>query len=358
MIRANIILEAIVFNKAAYLFISFLVVLSFSCAKNRENAVASMEQLHAENGIPVSVRKLDAEDFSVFLKYPGLIEASSESTASAALEDVVRTVSARVGETVREGDIIVSFSEDNRTLAQAVLSHGNARTAFERASALFRSNDISRQDFDSVRMQYEISTTNLKAANDMVYVKAPISGTITQLNVRVTQNVRPGTALFTVSNSNAFEAKLHVGMNEIGRIKTGARAFIESQNIEGRITQVSLAMDSQKQAFPVTVVFNGAHSASRLVSGMNVDVSVETYRSDKAIILAQRELVRTDTGPTVFIPENNRVRQIAVQTGAEKGLQVEIIGGLREGDMIVSEGVQHISSESKIIIVPGIIGGR
>ena len=190
----------------------FLLFFCANCGGNKEDSAASMEQLHAENGFPVSIRELETEDFSVFLKYPALISASSESTARAALDDVVRSISARVGQTVKQGDIIVSFSADNRTLQQAVLSHENTRAAFNRASTLFRSNDISRQDFDSIRMQYELAQTNLRAANDMIYVKAPISGTIAQINVHVTENVRPGMALFTVSNSNAFEARLHVGV--------------------------------------------------------------------------------------------------------------------------------------------------
>ena len=349
--------------------LSLSVFLLFSCGnkgKGTTDAAASMEQLHAENGQPVSVRELETEDFSVYLKYPALINASSESTASATLNDVVRSISVKVGDTVRQGDVIVFFSPDNQILQQATLAHGNARTAFERMSLLFRSSDISRQDFDTIRMQYEISQTNLKAANDMVYVKAPISGTVTQINVRVTENVRPGTPLFTISNSNAFEARLYVGAEEIERIQVGARAFIdlargkapavtplESQTIEGRITQVSLIMDSQKQAFPVTVFFNGGDR--RLVSGMNVDIAVEVYRSEKAIVLSRQELIQTETGLVAFVVENNILRQIAVQTGEEKGMHVEITGGLNEGDYIVSEGVQQINSQSKINIVPAIL---
>ena len=359
-------MEAIVLRKTAYFNLFLLVILIISCGGKKENKAASMEQLHAKNGQPVSVRMIEFEDFSVYLKYPALIQASSESTAYAGLSDVVRTISAKVGDTVRQGDNVVSFSADNQILQQAVLAHGNAQNAFNRMNALFRSNDISRQEFDTVRMQYELAQTNLRAANDMVYVKAPISGTITQINVRVTENVRPGSALFTVSNSNAFEAKLYVGAEEIERIQVGARAFINLSrsadislsSIEGRITQVSLIMDSQRQSFPVTVVFNGGNRS--LASGMNVDIAVETYRSKEAIVLARRELVQTDSGPVIFVVDNTsevmpHARRVAVQTGKEKGLRVEIIGGISQGDHIVSEGVQRISEETRLNIVPAVL---
>jgi multidrug efflux pump subunit AcrA (membrane-fusion protein) len=118
-------------RKTMYLVLFLLVFLALSCSGNKDSAAASMEQLPAENGQPVSVRKITPEDFSVFLKYPALIQASSESTAYAGLNDVVRTISARVGETVRQGDIIMSFSADNQILQQAALRSEERRVGKE-----------------------------------------------------------------------------------------------------------------------------------------------------------------------------------------------------------------------------------
>jgi RND family efflux transporter MFP subunit len=342
------------FKKLVCVIVSLWVFSMVSCGKGQESA-ASMEQLHAENGRPVSVRKLEVEDFSVYLKYSTVLYASSESTAYVSLSDVVRTISAQVGDTVKQDDVIVSFSPDNQSLRQATLAYENALSAFNRSSALFSNNDISRQNFDTVQMQYEIARANLKAANDMVYVKAPISGTITQINVRPTENMRPGAPLFTVSNQNGFQARFYVGADEIERIKTGARVYISesTQHIEGRISQVSLTMDSQKQAFPVTAFFDVENS--RIFSGMGVDLAVEIYRNEKAIVLSRKELIETDMGYAAFLANGNTARQVSVQVGQERGLRLEITGGLQQGDMLVSEGAQQLSADVKLNIVPALI---
>jgi RND family efflux transporter MFP subunit len=345
------------FRKNVFFVLLILpVFLAASCAENKEQTAVSMDQLHTENGQPVSVRRLEAEDFSVYLKYPTIIYAASESTAYAGLSDVVRRISVKVGEQVSQDAVIVSFSADNQTLRQAALAHENAANAFNRSRALFKNNDISRQDYDSVRMQYELARANLKAANDMVYVKAPISGTVTQINVHATENIRPGSPLFTVSGQSGFEARFYVGAAEIDRIQSGARVRINEgvaqnsmQSIEGRVTQVSLTMDSQKQAFPVSAFFETANN--KLVSGMGVDISVETYRNEKAIVLSRKELVETENGFTAFVAEGDTARQVAVQSGQEQGFRVEIAGGLSEGDMLISEGIRHIASEQKINVV-------
>jgi RND family efflux transporter MFP subunit len=340
-------------KKVRCFIITLSVFLALSCVGNKDSgeAAVSMERLYAENGQPVSVRRLEPEDFSVYLKYPTVVYAASESTAYASLSDVVRSISAKVGDTVRQDDVIVTFSTDNQALRQATLTHENALASFNRSSALFKNNDISRQDYDSARTQYEIARANLKAANDMVYVKAPISGTITQIHVHSTENVQPGTPLFTVSGRNGYEARFYVSAAEIDRIQTGARAFINdpSQNIEGWITQISLTMDSRKQAFPVTAFFETA--SNKLVSGMGVDLSVETYRNEKAIVLSREELVETAVGYTAFVAEQNTARQVAVRIGHERGLRLEIASGLEEGELLISEGIQRLAPDTKINVV-------
>lgn len=350
---ASVFLKNRAGRKTKICVISFSVFLALSCAGNKDSGVAamSMERLYAEKGRPVNVRRLETEDFSVYLKYPTVVYAASESAAYASLNDVVRKISAQVGDTVEQDEVIVSFSADNQSLRQAALAHENALAAFRRSSALFKNNDISRQEYDSVRTQYEIAVANLKAANDMVYVKAPIAGRITRLNVRPTENVRPGAPLFTVSGRNGYEARFYVSAAEIDRIQAGARAFIKdpSLNIEGRVTQVSLTMDSRMQAFPVSAFFET--TSGKLVSGMGVDLSVETYRNEKAIVLSRSELLETAEGPTAFVVVENTALQFAVRPGQEQGLRLEIISGLEAGDLLISGGIQNLAPDTKINIV-------
>jgi RND family efflux transporter MFP subunit len=182
----------------------------------------------------------------------------------------------------------------------------------------------------------------------MVYVKAPITGTITQINVRPTENARPGMPLFTVSSRNGFEARFYVGLDEIDRIAAGARVYIDepAQKIEGRVTQVSLAMDGTKQAFPVAAFFDGENR--KIVSGMGVDIAVETYHNEKAIVLSRKELLQTAGAYTAFVADGEKPRQLSVQVGQEQGLKFEITGGLHEGDMLICDGLDRLSPDTKL----------
>jgi RND family efflux transporter MFP subunit len=335
------------------------LVSAVSCAGESETEAdvpqaVSMETMYAENGYPVSVRTLKAEEFSVYLKYPTVLQAQSESTAYASLSDVVRNINAKVGDRVERDQVILSFSQDNQALEQARFSYENARQTYMRSSALFDAADISPQDFEAVRTRYEIARTAFEAASGMINVKSPIAGTLTRLDVHVTENVRPGTPLFTVTGSGGFETRFYVGADEIDRVNTGARVYIgkPEQNIQGRISQVSLMMDSAKQAFPVSAWFdvNGVNSvhARNLVSGMGVDVAVEAYHNGKALVLSRTEMVRTGEGYAAFIADGGVAKQVTVELGEASGLRYEIAAGLYEGDLLICEGQQRLTEDTRL----------
>ena len=326
------------------------VLIVSSCAGKKEAAVQAdtgIEQIQVSQGTAVHVRVLKPEDFSVYLKYPSTVYAQSESTAYAAISDVVRNINVKVGDRVEQDQVILSLSMDNQAYQRAALAWENAQTSYERNRLLFANGDISRQNFDNITMQYELARANYNAARDMVYIKAPISGTITQLNVHPTANVNPGAALFTVSGRNGYEAQFYVGADEIEQVRSGARVIIDQgrndggMNIEGRITQVSLVMDSVKQAFPVTASFD--MNSRKLASGMGVDIAVETYRNEKAIVVSRSELTKTGEGFQAYVAQGNKAEAVSVELGQAQGMKHEVIRGLEAGDMLVSEGAQGLA---------------
>jgi RND family efflux transporter MFP subunit len=356
-------LEIIMTRQLYFAAVAATLVLAVSCAgKSGTEAAApravSMETLYAENGYPVSVRTLRVETFSAYLKYPTVLQAQSESTAYASLNDVVRKINIKVGDRVERDQVILSFSQDNKDFQRARLSYENAKRTYDRSRALFTAADISRQEFDTVRMQYEIASSAFDVASDMINVKSPIAGTITRLDVHVTENVRPGTPLFTVAGASGFEARFYVGAREIDHIKTGARVYAgdTEQNMEGRISQVSLMMDSAKQAFPVTAYFDSGYR--NMVSGMGIDVAVETYRNDHALVLSRTELVQTGAGYTAFIADDGVAKQVPVELGTVSGLRYEIRSGLSEGNLLVYEGQQRLLDDTRLNTVTVLADGR
>jgi membrane fusion protein, multidrug efflux system len=326
-----------------------LFFLLSSCTEESTHLKAkSIEQIYAQEGRPVQVRTIKPAVFSAYLTYPAEFRARTQSTAYAKISDVVRELYVKVGDKVKRDQVVLSFSIDNSDYQQAKLSFENAEAAYNRTKALFAAAGISRQDFDNTRTQYEISKEAFKSAGEMIQVKAPIDGYITQMNVRTSVNVNPGDPLFTVSNQDGFEAYFFVAADERDDIRTGAHAIIEGKNetIEGRITEASLIMDPVRKAFPVKAFFAGKPKS--LVGGMSVDVSVEVYRNEQAVVVQQQELVREGSEWFAFIIQKGHAVKKQLATGREQNLEYEIVSGLTAGDVLVTSGAQELSDGEKI----------
>ncbi|MDA8425453.1 MAG: efflux RND transporter periplasmic adaptor subunit [Treponema sp.] len=318
-------------------------------AAKTETAQKSMEQIHAEEGMPVKVRRLALEPFSVYLQYPATLNARSEATASASLPEVVREIHGAVGDLVRRHEVIVQFSQDNANYQQATVALESAKAAYERFKTMFDNSAVSPQDFDAVKVQYAQAQAGFKTIDDMINVKAPIDGYLTQLDVQVSDNVNPGTPLFTVSKLDAIEAKLWVGANEIRQIKTGQTAVVHDMGtpLRGTVTQVALVMDARQMAFPVTATFADPRFA--LAGGGSADISVEVYRSE-AIVAHLNELVQEGGKYYAFVVENGVARRRELSLGRRSDLSYEILGGLRSGDELVTQGAQGLSDGMKVQI--------
>ena len=336
--------------------IATIALLALACmgcgvhAGSGKQASRSMEQIYKEDGVPVRVRTLATKPFSAYLKYPATLKARLESAAVASIPEVVREVHARIGDHVRKGDVIVSLSQDNANYQQAKAARDTAEATYTRFKTMYDSSNISAQDFDTMKVQYAQAKSAFKTMDDIINVKAPIDGYVTALNVQVTDNVYPGAPLFTVSNLDAIEAKLYVTPEEARMVRTGQPAIVEEdgQSIRGTVTQVSLIMDPQHKAFPVTASF--ANQGFALTSGITADVALEVYRAP-AIAVKEKELAREIDTWYAFVVDGDTARRRALKIGHQDGLSFEVLDGLKPGDKLVTEGAQSLNDGMKVRVV-------
>jgi membrane fusion protein, multidrug efflux system len=313
-------------------------------------AARNMEEIYKQEGIPVRLRSLAKEPFSAYLKYPATLKAKLESSATASVSEVVREVRRQVGDYVQKDEVVVELSRENANYQQARAALDTAEASYARYKSMFDKSDISPQDFDNVKAQYAQAKAGFKTIDDIVNVKAPIAGYVTRLDARISDNTYPGSPLFTVSNLDSIEARLYVTGEEARMARRGQAALIEEggRSLRGIVTQVSLIMDGQRKAFPVTASFS--NPGSYLTSGVTTDVALEVY-SSSAIVVSQKELLRQNDKYYAFVGEEGVAKRRELRLGRREGLRYEVLAGLNPGDELVSEGAQSLVDGVKILSV-------
>ena len=327
------------------------LTLAFSgCQKMEVGTVKNIEDIHKEEGIPVRASMIAPQEFSTFLNYTSTLTGVEESTASAMVSDKVADILAEVGDYVEKDQLIVTFPKDNPSIQyeQSRIAYEMARKAYLRVKNIYESNGLSRQEYDNAESQYRVSLANWESIQKMVEVRAPIAGFLTKLNVQKTDNVDPGTPLFTISEYSRQKATIWVSDNEIFQIKKGQKAYAEWNGITipGEVVKVDLSMDQQKNAFAVLVEFdNRFHS---VLSGVMADIKIITYTNEDAIVLPRKDLVNDGDAWYAYLVNGQTCRKQPVEIGHQQGMNMEISTGLTSGDQVIVEGLSMVRDNVKI----------
>ncbi|MBL1213787.1 MAG: efflux RND transporter periplasmic adaptor subunit [Ignavibacteriae bacterium] len=328
--------------------------LIISCG-NGEHESKSMEQIYKEEGVPVKVSKIEKESFSSNLTYNTVLSGIKESSASAMIGGRIENVLVKVGDYVEKDQLLVTFPTDNPATQyyQAKVAYENALSMYERYKSLFETGGISAQELDNIKTQFEVNKANWNSVKKTVKVLAPISGYVTKVAVNESDNVRKETQLVTVADLSRLKASINVSENEIDEITKGTQAEAHwlGKTIQGKVTQVDMAMDPYTQAFNADVVFD--NSDRKLMAGLTVEVNIKGSTQENTISVERKNLVKKGNEFYAFVVNNSAAKQRKLILGKNRGLFVEVVQGLNENDLLITEGQMFLEDNSKIKIING-----
>jgi len=250
-------------------------------------------------------------------------------------------------------------SDKELEIAKASLAESRGRVAAQKAAVA----------------QARASYNEAQADLDKTVIYSPISGTITQLNVELSERVlgssfNQGTHIMTVADLDKMEARVDVDENDVVLIRESQEATIEidafkDMKFDGIVTQIgnsakSRGIGTQNEVvnFEVRVLLVDKHK--RIRPGMSCDADIKTAtRKDvfsvpiQSVTARMNDQVYDENTPAskrkpkevVFIVKDNKVKMKEVKTGISDDDYYEIISGLEENEKVVSGPYRALSKE-------------
>lgn len=331
------------------IIIAAIALTILACAKEKTH-VRSMEEIYKEEGVPVLTSSVTADTFSKEITFNATLTGNMQSFETAALTGRIKKVHAKIGEKVVKNQIIVSFPADNPSAgySQAKAAYENAKSLAERTDELYKIGGVSLQDLENAQTSYKVSKANWDNVCKLLIVKAPISGIITEINVRETDNVEDGAPLFTVAKLSTMKAKIWINESDILAVKKGMEVSVMWKNIQktGKIVSVSMAMDNVMRAFAAEVEIDNADLS--LKTGVTAEIRVVTVKKD-AVIFVPIKLVKTiDANSIVWCATDGKAVGKKVKVGIRNDDMIEIVSGLTTSDVLITAGHSQVKNGSKL----------
>ncbi len=216
----------------------------------------------------------------------------------------------------------------------------------------------SKMQVEAAKANIEQVSTNLKYTT----IYAPLDGTIGISQVRLGAAVAPGsTPLNTISSDNPVAADLQIDESEIPRFlklqnqKSAGRDSTlvllqpngATYRYPGSVRIIDRAVDPQTGTLRVRIAF--PNPDKQLKPGLNANVRVKNSTGQPQLLIPYQAVTEQMSEYFVFVVgDSSKVSQKKVTLGARINDKVIVKDGIKEGDMIVTEGTQKIRDGVKV----------
>lgn len=186
-----------------------------------------------------------------------------------------------------------------------------------------------------------------KSASPQITFYAQTEGYVTEVLVKEGEYVEVGTSFIKLTSLNQVWVDAQVYSNEIQKISgsNSFQVFSETYPDEvytGRLVFSNPSVEDGRKVQLLRLKIDNAKN--KLIPGMMVYVSPK--QNSKPVLAVPKSAVLLEKMKTVWVlAHENTFEQRMVKTGAENKFWIEITSGLKQGDIVVTEGAYLISSE-------------
>jgi multidrug efflux pump subunit AcrA (membrane-fusion protein) len=180
-------------------------------------------------------------------------------------------------------------------------------------------------------------------------VKSPIDGVITERKSTAGELVNKESQIYTVSEPTELWVLAEIKEANIGQVKVGQDAnftvvAFPSEQFHGKVVRIANRVEEQSRTLEVRIEVNNADG--RLKAGMFADVEIVTTVQENVLIIPDTAIQTEGDNQIVFVSlGEGKFQKRVVTLGMEQHGQLEVTGGIKDGEKIVTAGSFILKSE-------------
>ncbi|MDR2667381.1 MAG: efflux RND transporter periplasmic adaptor subunit [Holosporales bacterium] len=296
------------------------------------------------------------------VKSIGTLKANAEVVIKAEIPGKIAEILFTEGSDVQEGDELIRFESDlyksEREKNQAMYTLRKAE--FERVEKLYNQKVGSQKNYDEALAQMNEAKAQLDSSTfqlSKTVIRAPFNGTIGIMKGSVSPGniVQQHTELVDIVDNSYVRAEFSVPVKYISEIAVGQSVEIVVDAFKDRVFNGSLdAIDSEVDTKNNSILVRAVipNRNGNLKHGMFATITLVTGEKTDVILIDEDALGREGAVEFVWVvDEKGRAYRKRVLTGAKDASGVEILAGLKEGDVVVISGQHKLTDGAKTKIL-------
>lgn len=320
-----------------------------------QSQLASVNTSYAESSQVLancqwSLNNTDVEDVFGYVYYYGLTQ-EAQSTV-----DSLERQKEQLTKSVEQAEVNVTLAEKEynsaqRNLAQGLLSaeqtlslrqlaYNTAQETYDIAMAYLEEDAAAQEEiYAQTQEKWKEFSSHIDGSN----VCAQYTGVITGVDLAAGDSIQTGTVLVTLYNMEEVTMTVTVYEEDMTDIALGSKANISfiaypDTTILAEVTEISEAGSNSdgNVTYDVTVTLQG--DVSGLYQGMTGEITFVTEEIKDVLYVSRRAVfVDGDRSYVKMRAENGDIVEKTITTGFTDGVNIEIVEGLSEGDIVLIE---------------------
>ena len=389
-----------------------LLVLAFvpSCSSTNPKNAQQAEAASPPPALVVETAKVGWRELQRSVDAVGTLDPNEEVTVSSLVEGTVEKLFVDLGDGVRTGQVIAELDTRELELAvhqqqaalqqelarlgladanasvdeattsqvrQAEATFEEARLRLDRTKKLAEQGVLPKQQLEEQQARYDVAEAAVRSSRETVRniratiaarkvsltlaekkladarVTAPISGFIKDRLVSEGQFLKSNSPVVTIVQNSPLKLRVDVPESAVAFVRAGrpvqfhVDAFPD-RTFEGRISRISPSVDQQSRTLKIEAMAD--NSAGVLKPGFFARVTIQTDRRDRVLVVPSAALFNFSGLEKLFVIENGKVAERIVRSGTRLDDQVEIVEGLKEGEVVAASNIENLQQGREVSV--------
>lgn len=301
---------------------------------------------NAGGSVTVEAVKVESLSLPQTITAVGSLRSDESVTLRPEVAGRISKIAFQEGQRVAKGILLVQLDpavpEAETQQARANLTL--ARTKYDRAVDLAKSNFISSQAKDEADNNLKIAEASLQLAQAKLAktdLRAPFSGIIGLRSVSVGDYVKEGADLVNLESIDPLKVDFRVPEIYMRQVQVGQALQIQldalpGKTFEGKVLAVNPLIDAAGRSVVIRAVVRNPDTSLR--PGMFARVRLITRDAKDALVLPEQALVPQGDQQFVYRIVDGKAVRTKVEVGQRRDAKVEVLSGIAKDDVVVTAG--------------------
>lgn len=318
--------------------------------------------------VTVSAMTVSESNWQKSLYSSGSLRAVRGVNITTELAGLVQSIYFTPGSEVKAGTVLVQLN------AASDIALLNSLKANAELAALTYQRDKAQYEIKAVSKQLvETDAANLKSTQAQVAqqaaivakksIIAPFAGRLGINQVNPGQYINAGDKVVMLQTMDPIYVDFYLPQQYLSQLKTGQRTRVTTDayphlSFNGKITTIEPGVDPSTRNVQVEATIDNPDH--KLAPGMFANVEVIVGDPQPFITVPQTAITFNPYGDLVYIIHEQqknwrgksklKVNQHFVETGETRGEQIQVLKGLKKGDVIVTSGQLKLKNDTEVEI--------